>query len=120
MIILLTTFFPVNGRAQLSRILWPPFLELCSMVTITSLPLPTKSIAPPMPLTILPRWWGGVGAVQRANGYNVLYPIKPISPTGNDPVCQIAILVDLHATQNGKVDVSPAKTLWVKRNHTKS
>ena len=53
--IISTTPFPVSGREQSSKILcFPPFAT-CSMVTTTFVPaLPTKSMAPPIPLTTLP------------------------------------------------------------------
>ena len=44
----LTTCTPVNGRLQSSRILCLP-LAVCSMVTTTLLPEPTRSMAPPIP-----------------------------------------------------------------------
>ncbi len=50
-----THFWPVSGRLQDSRILCAPPLALCSIVMTTFVPgLETRSIAPPMPLTILP------------------------------------------------------------------
>ena len=50
----LTTALPVNGKVHAGRILESPFLVQCSINTITRCTPPTKSIAPPMPLTILP------------------------------------------------------------------
>ena len=45
---------PVRGSEQASRILCAPPLAVCSIVMTTRVPLETRSIAPPMPLTILP------------------------------------------------------------------
>ena len=53
--IMSTTPRPVRGREQVSSILFPPDLAECSMVTITLAPGDaTRSMAPPMPFTILP------------------------------------------------------------------
>ena len=49
-----TTRAPVSGSVQRSRILCAPPLAVCSIITITRLAPCTRSIAPPMPLTILP------------------------------------------------------------------
>ena len=50
-----TQFFPVRGRLHLSNILCPPPFAVCSIVTITFEPgAETRSIAPPIPLTIFP------------------------------------------------------------------
>lgn len=50
-----THFFPVSGKEQSESILWAPFLAVCSIVTTTFvLGADTKSIAPPIPFTILP------------------------------------------------------------------
>src|SRR5690606_7925080 len=50
----LTTPRPVSGRVHSGRILESPFLVQCSISTTTRLTPATRSIAPPMPLTILP------------------------------------------------------------------
>ena len=50
----LTTPLPVRGSEQASSSLCAPPLAVCSIVTTTRVPLDTRSIAPPMPLTILP------------------------------------------------------------------
>ena len=53
--ILSTQFFPVRGSLHSSKILCLPPLAVCSIVTMTFVPAAeTRSIAPPMPLTILP------------------------------------------------------------------
>lgn len=50
-----TQFFPVRGRLHFSNILCPPPFAICSIVTITFEPgAETRSIAPPIPLTIFP------------------------------------------------------------------
>mmetsp|Transcript_35260 Transcript_35260/g.84043 ORF Transcript_35260/g.84043 Transcript_35260/m.84043 type:complete len:217 (+) Transcript_35260:120-770(+) len=49
-----TTPRPVSGSVVASKILGEPFLAACSMVTTTREPEPTRSMAPPMPFTILP------------------------------------------------------------------
>mmetsp|Transcript_31031 Transcript_31031/g.81260 ORF Transcript_31031/g.81260 Transcript_31031/m.81260 type:complete len:218 (-) Transcript_31031:788-1441(-) len=54
-IILSTHALPVRGRVQSSRILCLPPFAVCSMVMTTLVPGDdTRSIAPPIPLTILP------------------------------------------------------------------
>ena len=45
---------PVSGSVQCSRILGVPSLAACSMVTTTRLAPETRSMAPPIPFTILP------------------------------------------------------------------
>src|ERR1700743_75312 len=50
----LTQAMPVSGNVQRSRILGLPSLAACSIITITLRAPCTRSIAPPMPLTILP------------------------------------------------------------------
>src|SRR5205814_4740666 len=52
--IMFTTFKPVNGNEQRFTILCPPSLVVCSIATMTRLAPATRSIAPPIPLTILP------------------------------------------------------------------
>ena len=52
-IILFTHFVPVNGNLHYFKILDFPFLEQCSVNTITLEFDATKSIAPPIPLTNL-------------------------------------------------------------------
>ena len=49
-----TQALPVSGRVHSSTILAEPSRATCSIITITRLAPPTRSIAPPMPLTILP------------------------------------------------------------------
>ena len=50
-----TQLMPVRGRLHLCMILCLPPLAVCSMVTMTLVsPADTRSIAPPMPFTILP------------------------------------------------------------------
>src|SRR5882672_2935032 len=49
-----TTFFPVSGSVHFSSILEVPSFAVCSIVTTTRRAPATRSIAPPMPLTILP------------------------------------------------------------------
>ncbi len=49
-----TTRRPVSGRVHSPSSFEAPSLETCSMVTITRFTPATRSIAPPMPLTILP------------------------------------------------------------------
>ncbi|KAG1479347.1 hypothetical protein G6F53_014254 [Rhizopus delemar] len=49
-----TTPTPVNGSVHSDRILCSPFLAVCSISTTTRCTPATRSIAPPMPLTILP------------------------------------------------------------------
>ncbi len=46
--------FPVRGSEHSLTILASPFLELCSIITMTRRTPATRSMAPPMPLTILP------------------------------------------------------------------
>ncbi|CAB4833519.1 unannotated protein [freshwater metagenome] len=53
-IIRFTTFLPVSGREHSSTILWVPSRATCSIMTMTKRAPCTRSIAPPMPLTILP------------------------------------------------------------------
>ena len=48
-----TTFSPVSGRLQVFSSFGPSLAE-CSITTTTRLTPATRSIAPPMPLTILP------------------------------------------------------------------
>ena len=49
-----TTPTPVSGSVQARRIFGAPSRVVCSMATITRRAPATRSIAPPMPLTILP------------------------------------------------------------------
>jgi hypothetical protein len=49
-----TTACPVRGSVQVSTTFGLPCRSLCSMTTMTRLAPCTRSIAPPMPLTILP------------------------------------------------------------------
>ena len=44
----------MSGSVQRGRIFEPPPLVVCSMAMMTRLAPATRSIAPPMPLTILP------------------------------------------------------------------
>lgn len=48
-----TTDLPVKGKSHYYNNLWAP-LAVCSITTITLDPQATKSIAPPIPLTIFP------------------------------------------------------------------
>lgn len=48
-----TTPFPVKGKLFYANNLWSP-LAVCSITTTTFDPHATKSIAPPIPLTIFP------------------------------------------------------------------
>ena len=50
----LTHFSPVNGSVQRVQILCTPPFAACSIAMITFFAPATRSIAPPMPLTILP------------------------------------------------------------------
>ena len=52
--IMSTQRWPVSGRLQCLTSLAPPSLALCSIATTTFLTPATRSIAPPIPLTILP------------------------------------------------------------------
>src|SRR5438445_4077504 len=52
--IMSTTFLPVSGSVHSGMNLGSPFLETCSMTTMTFLTPATRSIAPPMPLIIFP------------------------------------------------------------------
>ena len=45
---------PVSGSVHRSRIFGAPSLVVCSIITITRAAPATRSIAPPMPLIILP------------------------------------------------------------------
>lgn len=47
-------FRPVSGSVHSGTIFDSPFLLQCSMVTMTRFTPATRSIAPPMPLTIFP------------------------------------------------------------------
>src|SRR6266496_861881 len=49
-----TQALPVSGRLHSFTILWLPSLARCSIITMTRFAPCTRSIAPPMPLTILP------------------------------------------------------------------
>ena len=49
-----TTRLPVIGRLQAFKILGEPSFAACSMITTTRFARATRSIAPPMPFTILP------------------------------------------------------------------
>ncbi len=49
-----TTAIPVSGRVHSSTILCEPSLATCSIITMTRLAPWTRSIAPPIPLTIFP------------------------------------------------------------------
>ena len=49
-----TTPLPVNGSEHSSTILYAPSLAVCSISTMTRLAPWTRSIAPPIPLTIFP------------------------------------------------------------------
>jgi len=49
-----TTPLPVRGRVHSRTSLERPDFSQCSMTTMTRLTPATRSIAPPMPLTILP------------------------------------------------------------------
>ena len=53
-IMVFTTPFPVRGKLQLSTIFGAPSFALWSIRTITFFTPATKSIAPPIPLTIFP------------------------------------------------------------------
>src|SRR5439155_1053064 len=67
-----THLTPVSGRAHLRRIFFPPFFVTCSMVTIKRLAEATRSIAPPIPLTIAP------GTIQLALSHcSVFDPVRP-------------------------------------------
>ena len=79
--ILFTTPLPVSGRSQRSTILCALPLATCSIITITRLAPCTRSIAPPMPLTILP------GIIQFAR-----------SPCSRN----------LHRAEHGEIDVAAA------------
>ena len=52
--IISTHLWPVKGSEHWSSILCLPPLAVCSIVTMTLLPLDTRSMAPPIPFTILP------------------------------------------------------------------
>ena len=52
--IMSTTFLPVSGSVHSGMNLGSPFLELCSITTMIFLTPATRSIAPPIPFTILP------------------------------------------------------------------
>ena len=71
----LITPTPVKGKVHLGKILISSepsfFLATCSMSTTTSFTPATKSIAPPMPLTIFP------GIIQFAKSPNSLTCIAP-------------------------------------------
>ena len=45
---------PVSGSVQRFRIFFSPAFAVCSIVTTSRRAPATRSIAPPMPLTILP------------------------------------------------------------------
>ena len=49
-----TTFTPVSGRVHCRRIFGWPSRVVCSIATITRRAPATRSMAPPMPFTILP------------------------------------------------------------------
>ena len=66
-----TTFLPVRGRVQDGMNLGSPFFEVCSITTMIFLTPATKSIAPPMPLIILP------GIIQLAMSPSWLTSIAP-------------------------------------------
>ena len=72
---------PVSGSEHSRTILWPPPLATCSIITMVRLAPWTRSIAPPMPLTILP------GIIQLAR--------SPLSR-------------DLHRAEDRDVDVAAA------------
>src|ERR1041385_147888 len=52
--IMSTTFLPVTGSVHSGMNLGSPFFETCSITTMIFLTPATRSIAPPMPLIILP------------------------------------------------------------------
>ena len=52
--IMSTTFLPVSGKVHSGMNLASPALELCSITTMIFLTPATRSMAPPMPLIILP------------------------------------------------------------------
>lgn len=53
--IISTQFLPVSGKVHSGNILCEPFLAACSIVTTTLVRgADTRSIAPPIPFTILP------------------------------------------------------------------
>jgi hypothetical protein len=96
-----TTAFPVRGKVQLDNILCSPFLAVCSIVTTTLLAPFTKSIAPPIPFTILP------GMIQLAR--------SPFSATYNPPsilrsICLPLIIAKLYELEK---KLPPGRTVTV-------
>mmetsp|Transcript_13791 Transcript_13791/g.35551 ORF Transcript_13791/g.35551 Transcript_13791/m.35551 type:complete len:343 (-) Transcript_13791:465-1493(-) len=89
----LTTRLPVRGSVHMGRILCFPPLAVCSIVTTTRLPLLTRSIAPPIPLTILP------GMIQLAR--------SPFSATSSAPSkvsCTLPARIMPNEVEDEKVD----------------
>ena len=91
-------------------------LATCSMVTTTRSPLETRSIAPPMPLTILPcaRTHSRAGTLAHLGpsaGSPTQCEMHPVSATAayrDDPVGQVAVLADFHRPENGEADAPTA------------
>lgn len=101
--IMSTQPLPVNGRLHFDKILFPPSLALCSMVTITFVPgAATKSMAPPIPFTSFP-------CAKHMRNYQIGKCLRWNSQTntnGDHPIGQIAVLWHFHRTEHGHIDVS--------------
>ena len=81
-----TTFLPVSGSVQAGMNLGSPFFELCSITTMIFLTPATRSIAPPMPLIILP------GIIQLAMSP---FSATSIAPSTVKSICPPRIIAKL-------------------------
>ena len=86
--IMSTTFLPVSGRVHSGMNLGSPFLETCSITTMIFLTPATRSIAPPMPLIILP------GIIQLAMSP---FSLTSIAPSTVRSICPPRIIAKLAA-----------------------
>jgi len=102
--ILSTHCSPVAGSVQFSRILCTPPLATCSIVTTTLFPLDTRSMAPPIPFTILPYTQTSTSRFSsRGEDENITYR--------NDPVSEISGAADLHRPQDRQVHMPTTKDI---------
>src|SRR5688572_22267592 len=86
--IMSTTFLPVRGSVHSGMNFGSPFLDVCSITTMIFLTPATRSIAPPMPLIILP------GIIQLAMSPFSLTSIAPSTVKSMCPPRIIAKLSD--------------------------
>ena len=82
-------------------------LATCSIVTTTRSPLETRSMAPPMPFTILP-WRSGNAARISVGGAVAAYADAwhMRRTHRDDPVGQVALFADFHGAQDRQADAT--------------